>query len=59
VFSSGTLESAGRYVLAAFPAFAVLAGLAHRRGLFVALLVLSAAAQAAYVWAFVHWYWTG
>ncbi len=59
VFASGTFESAGRYVLPAFPAFALLAGLSVRRGFFLSLLVLSAAAQAAYVWAFVHWYWTG
>ncbi len=59
VFASGTFESAGRYVLPAFPAFAVLAGLESRRDLFRALLALSTLAQAAYVWAFVHWYWTG
>jgi hypothetical protein len=59
VFTSGTFESAGRYVLPAFPAFAALAGLEKRRGLFMSLLALSALAQAAYVWAFVHWYWAG
>ena len=59
VLSSGTFESAGRYVLPAFPAFALLAGLSSRRDLFRSLLVLSATAQAVYVWAFVHWYWTG
>ena len=59
VFTSGTFESAGRYVLPAFPAFAALAGLEKRRGLFMSLLALSALAQAAYVWAFVHWYWVG
>ncbi|MGZ6970436.1 MAG: mannosyltransferase family protein [Thermoanaerobaculia bacterium] len=59
VLPSGTFESAGRYVLPAFPAFAVLAGLSSRRDLFRSLLVLSAAAQAVYVWAFVHWYWAG
>jgi hypothetical protein len=59
VLSSGTFESAGRYVLPAFPAFALLAGLSSRRDLFRSLLVLSAAAQAVYVWAFVHWYWAG
>jgi hypothetical protein len=62
VFASGTFESAGRYVLPAFPAFpafALLAGLAARRDLFRTFLVLSALAQAIYVWAFVHWYWTG
>jgi hypothetical protein len=59
VLPSGTFESAGRYVLPAFPAFALLAGLSSRRDLFRSLLVLSAAAQAVYVWAFVHWYWAG
>ena len=59
VFSSGTFESAGRYVLPAFPAFAALAGLSVRRGLFRALLALSSVAGALYVWAFVHWYWAG
>lgn len=62
VFASGTFESAGRYVLPAFPAFAVLAGLnslPSRRDLFRALLVLSGLAQVVYVWAFVHWYWAG
>lgn len=59
VLSSGTFESAGRYVLPAFPAFALLAGLSSRRDLFRSLLVLSATAQAVYVWAFVHWYWAG
>ena len=59
VFSSGTFESAGRYVLPAFPAFAALAGLSKRRDLFAALLTLSGIAGALYVWAFVHWYWAG
>jgi hypothetical protein len=59
VFSAGTLESAGRYVLPAFPAFAALAGLSDRRGFFGACACLSAVAGALYVWAFVHWYWAG
>jgi hypothetical protein len=59
VLPSGTFESAGRYVLPAFPAFALIAGLSSRRDLFRSLLVLSAAAQAVYIWAFVHWYWAG
>ncbi len=59
VFTSGTFESAGRYVLPAFPAFAALAGLEKRRDLFISLLALSGLAQAAYIWAFVHWYWAG
>ncbi len=59
VLASGTLESAGRYVLPAFPAFAALAGLARRRGLFRALLAASGLAGTVYVWAFVHWYWAG
>lgn len=59
VLASGTLESAGRYVLPAFPAFAALAGLSVRRGLFRALLALGGVAEALYVWAFVHWYWAG
>jgi hypothetical protein len=59
VFTSGTFESAGRYVLPAFPAFAALAGLEKRRDLFISLLALSGLAQVAYVWAFVHWYWAG
>lgn len=59
VFASGTLESGGRYVLPAFPAFAVLGGLAARPAIFRTLLALSFAAQAVYVWLFVHWIWTG
>jgi hypothetical protein len=59
VLTSGTFESAGRYVLPAFPAFAALAGLEKRRHLFFSLLALSGLAQVAYVWAFVHWYWAG
>ena len=59
VFASGTFESAGRYVLPAFPAFAALAGLEKRGDLFMSLLALSGLAQVAYIWAFVHWYWAG
>jgi hypothetical protein len=59
VFSSGTLESGGRYVLPAFPAFAVLGTLASRPVLFRGLLALSLLAQAVYVWLFVHWLWVG
>ena len=59
VLASGTLESAGRYVLPAFPAFAALGGLSRRRDLFRAGVLLSGTAAALYVWAFVHWYWTG
>jgi hypothetical protein len=59
VLVSGTLESAGRYVLPAFPAFAVLAGVDRRPGLARALLALGAVAGALYVWAFVHGYWAG
>jgi hypothetical protein len=56
---TGTLESAGRYVLPAFPAFAALAGLAARPALFRVLLLLGFLAQAAYVWLFVNWQWAG
>ncbi len=59
VFASGTLESGGRYVLPAFPAFAVLGSLAARPVLFRALLAVSFATQAVYVWLFVHWLWVG
>ena len=59
VFTSGTLESGGRYVLPAFPAFAVLGGIAARPALFRALLALSLLAQAGYVWLYVHWLWVG
>jgi hypothetical protein len=59
VFASGTLESGGRYVLPAFPAFAVLGGLARRPSIFRVLLVLCAVTQAVYVWLFVHWLWVG
>jgi hypothetical protein len=59
VFTSGTLESGGRYVLPAFPAFAVLGGLAARPAVFRALVALALAAQAGYVWLYVHWLWVG
>lgn len=59
VFTSGTLESGGRYVLPAFPAFAVLGGLAARPAVFRALVALSLVAQAGYVWLYVHWLWVG
>lgn len=59
VFMTGTLESGGRYVLPAFPAFAVLGALAARPALFRSLLALSFAAQAVYVWLYVHWLWVG
>ena len=59
VFTSGTLESGGRYVLPAFPAFAILGGVAARPALFRALAALSLAAQAGYVWLYVHWIWVG
>ena len=59
VLFTGTLESAGRYVLPAFPAFAALAGLSSRRHLWIALLAASAALQAVYVFVFVHWIWAG
>ncbi|HQR46485.1 MAG TPA: mannosyltransferase family protein [Thermoanaerobaculia bacterium] len=56
---TGTLESAGRYVLPAFPAIAALAGLSARPTLCRALLVLGLLTQAAYVWVFVNWLWAG
>ncbi len=59
VLFTGTLESAGRYVLPAFPGFAALAGLSGRRHLWIPLLVASAALQAVYVFVFVHWIWAG
>jgi len=59
VLLTGTLESGGRYVLPAFPAFAVMAALSERPRLFRALLALAVAAQAVYVWLFVHWLWVG
>ncbi|MEO8054221.1 MAG: mannosyltransferase family protein [Acidobacteriota bacterium] len=59
VFTSGTLESGGRYVLPAFPAFAVLGGLAARPELFRVFVALSLLVQAGYVWLYVHWLWVG
>jgi hypothetical protein len=59
VLLSGTFESAGRYVLGAFPGFVMLGALAQKPALARVALVISAAAQLAYVWAFVHWYWAG
>ena len=59
VFTSGTLESGGRYVLPAFPAFAILGGLSARPALFRALVALALGAQAVYVWLYVHWLWVG
>jgi hypothetical protein len=56
---TGTLESGGRYVLPAFPAFAALGELSERRGLFAGLLGLCLLSQAAYVWVFVNWLWAG
>jgi hypothetical protein len=65
VLTSGTLESAGRYVLPAFPAFAILGGLAGSpvapvpRRLALIALGLCAVTQAVYVWLFVNWLWVG
>ncbi len=56
---TGTLESAGRYVLPAFPAFAEFGELSSRPALFRPLLVLGFLTQAAYVWVFVNWLWAG
>jgi len=56
---TGTLESAGRYVLPAFPAFAILGGLSVRPSLFRVFLVLGLLLQAAYVAVFVNWLWAG
>ncbi len=56
---TGTLESAGRYVLPAFPAFAVLGGLSARPALFRLCLLLGVLLQAAYVAVFVNWLWAG
>ena len=60
VLFTGTLESAGRYVLPAFPAFAVLAALSDRSSIFFRSLLASfALVQAAYAFVFVHWLWVG
>jgi hypothetical protein len=56
---TGTLESAGRYVLPAFPAFAVLGGVAARPALFRVLVLLGFLLQAAYVAVFVNRLWAG
>lgn len=59
VLASGTLESAGRYVLPAFPAFALIAGL-HRHPRTWRLVVAgSLVVQAVTTFAFVHWLWAG
>ncbi len=59
VLASGTLESAGRYVLPGFPGFALLAELSEKKKLWISLLVASALTQAAYIFVFVHWLWAG
>ncbi len=59
VLLSGTLESGGRYVLPAFPAFAQMAGIANRPRLFRVWLGMSALMQAGYVFLFVHGRWAG
>jgi hypothetical protein len=59
VILTGTLESAGRYVLPAFPGFVMLGALARNATGLKALVGASAAIQACYVWAFVHWFWAG
>ncbi len=56
---TGTLESAGRYVLPAFPAFAILGGLPVRPSFCRVALVLGLLLQAAYVAVFVNWLWAG
>jgi hypothetical protein len=56
---TGTLESAGRYVLPAFPGFPVLGSLAASPRFFRGVLTLGFLIQAAYVWVFVHWLWAG
>jgi hypothetical protein len=59
ILLTGTLESTGRYVLPAFPAFAALAQLHRRPILWAAILSGCAVAQVAYVFVFVHWLWAG
>ncbi|MBL8115325.1 MAG: hypothetical protein JNK60_20755 [Acidobacteria bacterium] len=59
VLLSGWFESAGRYVLPAFPAFAVLGGLSRFRVAWPLWLAASAVAQAIYVFLFVNWIWAG
>lgn len=59
VLASGTLESSGRYVLPAFPGFAVLAGLRRFRLAWPIWLVASLVAQAVYVFLFVNFIWAG
>lgn len=59
VVFTGTLESAGRYVLPAFPGFAVLAGLPLAKRLRVPAIAAALLVQAAYVFVFVHWLWVG
>jgi hypothetical protein len=59
VLLSGWFESAGRYVLPAFPAFAVLGGLSRFRVAWPVWLAASAVAQAIYVFLFVNWIWAG
>lgn len=59
VLFTGTLESAGRYVLPAFPAFALLASSPVPPPLRLPLLAGAAIVQAAYVFVFVHWLWVG
>lgn len=57
---TGTLESGGRYVLPAFPAFAALAVLLHRHPAALrAWLAASAALQIGFTWSFVHFLWAG
>lgn len=59
ILASGTLESTGRYVLPAFPAFVALSRLHTRPILWALILTGCAAAQVFYVFVFVHWLWAG